>query len=148
MSNTKSKVAGAFFTGKCKWAKLKKPDDKYNKYTIQLQLDDYAKATLAAHKSMVEIKTAEDGTHYCSFGRPAKNAKGEEIGPPEVFDSNDHPYDGLIGNDSVVTVNVIFYDTRKGVGTRLMKVRVEELVPYEERSVGGFPKYDASKAPF
>lgn len=120
------------FVGPCKWAKVTKPDDKYNVYSINLYLND---AMLAKYKEsgiQVGVKEDDDGT-YVVFRRPVqKIIKGElvELGPPKV-DYNGKPLENFIGNGSVVEVDVAVYDSLKGKGHTLQSVRVKELVVYE-----------------
>lgn len=120
------------FTGPCKWAKVTKPDDKYNVYSINVYLNDEMLAKYAKSGMQMQIKEDEDGS-YVAFRRPVqKIIKGElvELGPPRVsYKGGD--LENLIGNGSIVEVDVAVYDSLKGKGHTLQEVKVKELVIYE-----------------
>jgi hypothetical protein len=59
-----------------------------------------------------------------------------EFGPPEVIDKNGDPFKETIGNGSTVTIRVAMFDTAKGVGHRLEKVRVDKHVVFERADAG------------
>jgi len=124
------------FTGVCKWAKLKQPDN-YGHYTIDLYLNDEQLLDFKATGLGLRIREDEGG-QYVRFRRPVtKLIKNQQVnfGPPTVI-KDGKKFDELVGNGSEVTVLVAIYDTQKGRGHTLEKVRVEKLVPYE----GGIPK--------
>lgn len=132
-----------YFDGPVKWAKVQPQqlDRKYNKYSINVYLDDVNLERFKESGSQTEIKTDDDGT-YVQFKRDnQKLIKGElvEFGVPEVFlkddQGKDKRFEGNIGNDSVVTVKVAIYDGAKGKGSRLESVRIDELVEYEPNKV-------------
>lgn len=119
-------------SGKAKWAKVYKPDDKYQNWTIQVYMDKDSLKTYQESGMSMAIKKDEDG-QYVTFRRPmAKLIKNElvKFNPPRVLDSNNQPFDKNIGNGSDVTVKVIVYDTIKGPGHRLEAVRVDKWVEY------------------
>ena len=122
-----------YLSGKCKWAKVRKPDEKYQNYQVPLYLDTKSLETLKASGMQLTIKTDDDGK-FVTLRRPvSKLIKGElvEFGPPKVFDKDNHEFhDGLIGNGSSLTCKVVVYDTIKGKGHRLESLRVENLVEY------------------
>ena len=122
------------FKGPCKWAKVFKPDSKYNLYSINLYLDAKTKADYQKSGIQVGIKTDDDGD-YVIFRRPhAKIIKGKmaELGPPRVEDKDLQPFEGSIGNGSIVEVTVDVYDSVKGKGHTLRNVKVLEHVAYEK----------------
>lgn len=129
-----------YFSGKCKWAKLAKPDAKYSNFGIDVYLD--AKSWDAFKKSDLQLKVKKDDDgSYVSFKRPvSKLIKGElvEFGPVETLDAEgDALPDGtLVGNGSDVTCKVVVYDSMKGKGHRLEAVRVDTLVEYKNDYVG------------
>lgn len=131
-----------FFTGATRWAKVRKPDEKYETYQVPLYLDETA---LKQYKdSGLQLKIKEDETgKFVVFKR--KHAefnswRKEHVtnGPPAVKIKRGSEYvdfpDGLIGNGSIVTCRVEAYDTpKRGPGTkghRLIAVAVEKLVEY------------------
>lgn len=128
-----------YFTGLAKWAKVYTPDDMYQKYSIDLFLDDESwelfneSGLLLQPKEVAEDQGEPFGT-CIRFSRPvSKEIKGALVnfGPPPVLDSEGLPMTDNIGNGSKVTVKVSVYDTRKGMGHRLESIRVDDLVPYE-----------------
>lgn len=131
--------------GKCKWAKLFKPESYQNgppKYSIQLYLDSANKAVFEGLKLKNHIKADEQG-EYVQLRRDhnpkiwdGKIIKGAEGGPPKVIDADGNPWDTsvLVGNGSVVSVILNVYDSKMGRGSRLSRVRVDTLVPYTPSS--------------
>lgn len=121
-----------YLSGTAKWAKLRKPDDKYNNFQCPLYLD---KKSLELYKTLglgLKVREDDEGT-FVTFKRPvSKMIKNEvvEFGPPKVLNADNTEFDGLVGNGSEVTVKISVYDTMKGPGHRLETVRVEKLVEY------------------
>lgn len=121
------------YCGKCKWAKVFKPDEKYGNYQIVLypnkpSLKAYIKA---GHQG--EIREDEDGQYVIFRRRPKVLTKKGDIwdkGPPKVLDADGEAFNKLIGNGSEVEITVEVYDTRKGLGTSLESVTVLEHVEY------------------
>lgn len=116
-----------YFTGKAKWAKVYKPDEKYNNYAINLEMDAPSKKEFDATGIRVQPKKDEsDGKTYYRFRR------SEEDGAPLVVDNQGEPFSKLIGNGSDVTVRVESYDSKKyGKGHRLMAVRINDWVEFD-----------------
>lgn len=127
-------MASSYFylSGKAKWAKLFKPDDKYKNWQIQVYMDADSMKIYDESGMTMQKKQDEDGT-YVTFRRPeAKVIKDElvKFDPPTVLDSEGNKLEQLVGNGSDVTIKVIVYDTMKGKGHRLEAVKVNKLVPY------------------
>ena len=127
-------MASSYFylTGKAKWAKLFKPDDKYKNWQIQVYMDD-ASMKIYDESGMTMAKKQDDDGEFVTFRRPeAKVIKDElvKFNPPEVIDANGEKLEQLVGNGSDVTIKVIVYDTMKGKGHRLEAVKVNKLIPY------------------
>lgn len=121
-----------YLSGKAKWAKLFKPDEKYKNWQIQVYLDDASMKTYDESGMTMQKKRDDDGI-FVTFRRPeAKVIKDElvKFDPPSVLDTDGNKLDQLVGNGSDVTVKVIVYDTMKGKGHRLEAVKVNKLVPY------------------
>ena len=124
------------FTGKCKWAKLQTPDEKYNNYTICLYLDKKQQKKLVDTGWMGDFKEDDDGT-FATFRRKPHilTKKGDVIkfGPPQVT-LGDEPFGGLVGNGSEVKVDVSFRDfvgkDGPGVAAKLEAVTITNLVEY------------------
>lgn len=128
------------FYGITKWCKVAQPDEKYNRYTLDLFLDD--KSWKLYNKSGLQLKVREgevetfDGEElkgeFLSFGRKAESIiKGElkKFDPPKLTHNN-KPFNGLVGNGSRVSIDVAVYDTMKGKGHRWDSINVLNLVEY------------------
>lgn len=129
------------FTGKTKWAKVQKPDDKFGEqWQLPLYMDE--KSWKDYEKSGIRLEVKKDketGEPFVTFRRKVKEMnwkKGamQENSPPKVLIANEYgeyvPFDGLIGNGSAVSVKVDVFDTRNGKGHRLVAVGVDDLVEY------------------
>lgn len=128
-----------YFSGEARWAKLREPDDKYNKYSIDLIMEPDVLAKFKTSGAQLKIRE-KDGTEFVTFNRPATSViKGDIVnhGPPEILDKDGEPLADniLVGNGSKVTLKVEVYDTVKGKGSRLAAVRVDDLVKYEKPEV-------------
>ena len=139
-----------YLKGKAQWAKLFKPDEKYNKYSIDLGMDQ-EEAEKFKKIGLKNTLKERDGLYWVSIRRdPDKlawiNGTQQPAGKPSVLDSDGHPLDKLVGNGSDVIVKLTTYDydnkNGKGVGSRLESVRVDKLVEYrkdgETKSEEGF----------
>ncbi len=124
------------FSGECKWAKVYKPDPKYMKYSIDLKLEGKDIDVFKAIGLKNTLK--EDG--WVTFRRdPSKEVwkDGKKVpgGPPSVVDASGNVSTELIGNGSMVTVQVSVYDYDnnfgKGKGSRLEVVRIDKLVEFK-----------------
>jgi len=127
-----------YLRGKTKWAMVRKPDEKYGNYKLNLYLNDASQKAFDDSGLQLEPKTDEDGKYYV-FRRPHEKMIKKEIvefGPPKVFNADNTEFDGLVGNGSEITVKVSVYDTMKGKGHRLESLRVEELVEYNPEGSG------------
>ena len=122
-----------YFTGVTKWAKVRKPDEKYQNFQVPLYMNGENLSKFKALGLGLRVKEDSEGT-FVTFKRPVeKLIKGEVVvfGPPKIFDKdNNELKETLIGNGSEVTVKVCVYDTVKGPGHRLESLRVDNLVEY------------------
>lgn len=137
-----------FLSGKAKWAKLITPDEKYQNWQTQLYMDEESMKLYDLSGMGMQKKKDEDGT-YVTFRRPmTKVIKGELIkfDPPEVIDEKGNLLKKPIGNGSEVTIKVIVYDTVKGKGHRLEKVKVNKLVEYTKEGAAVKPEVAAAQA--
>lgn len=123
-----------------KWAKVRKPDEKYNNFQVPLYMDEKSWNKFKESGCQLKINQDNDGK-YVTFKRRVNEfnyAKKENVenGPPEIkiLKGSDYvPFpEGLIGNGSLVTVRVDVYDTRNGKGHRLVSVGIDKLVEYKE----------------
>ncbi len=121
-----------------KWAKVRKPDEKYQNYTIDLYMTPASWKEFKASGLSMTPKRSDEG-EFVTFRRPeSKLIKNEVVtfGPPSVLNPDETEFEGLVGNGSEVTIKVVVYDTMKGKGHRLEAIRVDKLVPYEGNGEG------------
>ena len=144
-----------YIKGKAKWAKLFERNRDQGEYhtetdgvtSIELVLEKEELDKLKKSGSRLRPKITDDGLSV-RFRRPWKHQSIEEFGgPPQVVDADGNDWDDgvSIGNDSEVEVAYDVYDTKMGKGTRLVGVKVLDLVSYESET-SGEPK--AKKLPF
>lgn len=134
-----------YFRGTCKWAKVRKPDDRFGNYTIDLYLDDESWNKYEDSGLELKVREDEDGK-FLKFRRPEKKEiKGDvvHLGPPSVvFNTGETDDQGrsiyedrddnvLVGNGSVVVCRVHVYETVRGLGHTLEAVAVDDLVEYD-----------------
>lgn len=132
-------------------------------YTIQLELDEdnfnKLMATGAAKASKMKQKEVQKlGSTEIRLARKHKDRFDWASGAPKVMKADGSEWsfsdDGLIGNGSIVSVEVAVYTTSKATGTRLESVKVLDLVEYDEfkkssPTVGGYPiNTTSSEVPF
>lgn len=138
--------------GKANWAKVFEEnrdmvgyEDAYRScegaYTIQVELDrenfEKLASTGAAKASKAKAREVEKlGTVEIKFQRKHKDRFEWASGAPKVMKADGTEWsfadDGLIGNGSMVEVDVSVYTTSKATGTRLESVTVLDLVEYDE----------------
>lgn len=144
MSGTKA----IYLIGNCQWAKVKTPDDKFNKYNLDLYLTEGSWGTFEKSGIQVQRRESENGT-YVKLSRPVSKVMRNEVvemGPPKVLirevdetgEGHYVPFDGKIGNGSLVNCKVLVYDTRNGIGHTLDTVAVETLVPFDDQVKSDF----------
>ena len=137
-----------FFTGTCKWAMLNRPDEKFGKFQINVYLTPESWETFKESGIRVKSRTDADGEYVKFSCAPTYLIMGRktDVGSIPTVDAEGNPITDLIGNGSTVTVKVEVYDTKLGKGHRLMKVRVDNLIPYKKED--GEPAYEKPKGPF
>jgi len=132
----------AYFQGKGKWARLVRPDDKYNKWNVQLYLNAESLEKLRelqAEGVKNPIKKDDDG-YFANFSRPVNKLMAGKVvafTPPKVVDKDGIPYDKQIGNNSDLTVKCEVYQHKTPTGgkakaIRLESVRIDNLIPFEQ----------------
>lgn len=146
-----------YFTGKCRWAKLFKPDTKFapGAYKVDLILDKEQIKQFKALKLRNAIKVDDDGNQFVTLSRKLGTkpwAPEEEWGPPIVVDKDGNKFEKLIGNDSELACELVTYGGGdKFMGSRLEKVVVINHVAYErpadENAPEQAPKEGAAKKP-
>lgn len=132
-----------YFTGPCKWAKLKVPDEYRGekKWKVNVYLTKDSQKLLKQTGVPLKLREDDDGI-YVTFSRPTektynRDGKDETVqfSPPKVFDGELNEIDDLIGNGSIITAKVsVFPDKGSGPSHRLEAVRVDKLVKYEEKT--------------
>lgn len=131
-----------YFTGPCKWAKLKTPDE-YNgvkKWKINVYLNKNELKQLKDSGLRLKVKEDEDGS-FVTFNRDVEKDFGGEVKsfePPQILDSSNEPIDVLVGNGSTVTAKVAVFDSAMGKAHRLEKVRIDNLVEFVQEEEGEF----------
>lgn len=136
-----------YITGKCKYARTKKPDEKYEKWTITVYPDETSmKEVYKLIDEGIKNKLRKDEDGYnISFGRPTfiRSKKGPDIplAAPIVMNKDGVVIEDLIGDGSDVTVKLETYGGPgpRGVGrykaARLAAIRINNLVPYTRDSM-------------
>ncbi len=118
----------------CEWAKLYEHNhDSYGGKdfcSIDLLLNKEQVEKLKATGSKARPKFEESGKYRVKLRRNLENRIADFGGVPEVVDAEGNNFTKLIGNGSIVSVKFSVYDTKMGPGTRLEKVRVDELKEY------------------
>jgi hypothetical protein len=136
-----------YLQGKCNYAKFVTPDNKYQRWGLDLYFTEESLAKFKALKLKTHLKMSDDG-FFAKISRPvSKLIRGELVAflPPKIYDKEGMPMEGvLIGNGSDVTVKCEVYrytppgSKIKENAIRLESVRVDNLIPYE-------PKKDFTK---
>lgn len=126
-----------FFSGTAKWAGKKL--NKYDKYTLDLYMDEPSLAIYKTSGIRVLPKTDADGETFYKLSRDKvlnkKDGTVVDLGPPEFLNADATPFTGLVGNGSKVTVKVTAYPTGAGMGHRWEALRVDSLVEYKPNEV-------------
>lgn len=130
----------AYFTGECRWAKVYKPSEKYQKYEIDVLLDVPQYEEFSKFKFKTPGKM-ENGKFWVTMRRKV------EDGAPKVIDKDGKPLTTPIGNGSTVTVKIetYKYDNAygKGQGFKIDTICVDNLVIYDpekKTEVGSAPQ--------
>jgi hypothetical protein len=141
-----------YFSGISNWAKVHDPvpafdPNKPMEFKIDLIMDDSSWERFDKTGSTLKKRTSPQG-EYVTFRRPCEEV--DENGYPvpvkvQVLDKNNNPTSDWIGNGSKVTCKVEMFKTKMGTKNRLLSVRVDELVPYESKTIVGA---DEIESPF
>lgn len=161
-----------YLTGKAKWARLDRPDDKFANppvWSIQLYMDDktYQEfSKIKEEKGLLNVIKKDDDGYNVLLKRPTSKLMRGKLVPfsaPEVLEQDGKTplRSALVGNGSDVTCKVEMYSYNKPTGgkghaIRLMSVRVDNLIPYNaqrdfepdsqaERNVRGFDQQPANE---
>lgn len=138
------------FKGKIRWARVTEAakDTKYDKegiYTIDFYPENLDQFKASGIQS--EIKYNDEGNPYVRLRRKHEQLFKKEfkvLGPPQVkYQGKD--YTGTIGNDSTVYVNVETFPTAKGIGHRLSRITIIDLVEYKREET---PQEQDDEIPF
>ncbi len=129
---TNSTTKYYYLSGEISWPKFEKPDPKYDVYSVQIKLDEASEKVYQT--TGLKLRPKEDGS-ISIRRKPISLIKGVEtdIGPPVVLNADNTPFNfnsARIGNGTKATLKVSVYPTKMGPGHRLLKVRIDELIPY------------------
>jgi hypothetical protein len=125
-----------YFTGEVRWAKVHRPDQKYNKYSLDMLLD------MKQYKEMKDLGLKNGGKPDDSGDRSREGKmwvtfrRNKEDGPCSVVDASGDPVSTDIGNGSICTIKLgveTFTSPKYGKITRstVESVRVDKLVVYD-----------------
>ena len=126
-------------SGEVRWAKVQRPDSKFNYYGVELRPDAKSAGVLLA-SGITTLKPSKDGEGFYNFKRyPDKpvweNGNQRPAGPVSVFDVDGRETTVDIGNGSTVeiVIDVFPYNNTygKGVSSRLESVKIIDLVVFE-----------------
>ena len=139
-----NKASVHYVTGEAQWAKLY----EHNKdvfggkefYCVDLILEAGEADKLKASGTKLKVVKQEDGRFKVRFRRNHLNERIPEFGgPPVVINKDGEDFTALIGNGTIITLKYTVYPTAMGNGTRMEKVRIDNLVEYvrpEDSDIG------------
>lgn len=133
-----------YYSGKVKWAKVYKPDEKYGKYSLNFYPTTPEEVKeIKATGIKNGTKEDEDGVYYVFRSDTA----------PVVVDKDGQAFNDLIGNGSTCKVKLAveqFTSKKWGkvVRSALAGVQVEDLVVYEKPDTDGTFDGVKPKLPF
>lgn len=146
-----SKTEYIYIQGKVSWFRPKVPN-KWNKWSVQIHPNAKGLEVLRdlqAQGMKNQLKKDDDG-YYTTFSRPVtKETSGGRIlsfTPPEVFDKDGVPFDGMVGNGSDATLKIEVYSHNtpgggKAKAARWQSARIDNLIPFSsERDLNDFEK--------
>lgn len=120
--------------GKVQWAKLHKPDDMSGKYQVDLILDKDSKKQLEDLDILKHV-TIKDKDGKEKYDSPAIRLKSGEEYPPTIVDTDNMPFNDMIGNGSkmrfVANIKKYDYKGQKGLSCWLTKGLLLELEEIE-----------------
>lgn len=139
-----NKTEYIYLSGKADWYRPKAAN-KWNKWSFKFHPDA---ASLEILRDLQEeglknkISKDDDG-YFLSISRPVsketKTGKILTFLPPETFDKDGVPYDGMVGNGSDVTVKLEKYrytppGSPPSIAIRWFSTRIDNLVPFNPDS--------------
>ncbi len=125
-------------TGIAMWAYTKTPDTKFDAcWRITVILSE-AEAKKLKDAGLKVTRNDDTGVPEYKFKRNVDKKKaGAVVGtnpPPRVVDAAKQPFDGIIGNGSIVNVQFApfswEYKGKKGTGADLVAIQIVDLVPF------------------
>lgn len=127
------------FTGYAKWASIQRPNTAYeHKWCIDVYPTEGTIKKL--EKRGFNVKTDKEGKKFLHVKKKTMKADGSPNKQP-TCSLEGEPFDGLIGNGSLVHVYFGYRDYtirgNKGVATYLNHVDVIELVPFGDKKSAG-----------
>lgn len=129
------------------WAHVVKPNTKFDPvYSIDVIVGKEEAEVLEL--SGLTVKEDDRGL-VCVFRRKAFKKDGSPANQPSVVDAKRHPYNGTVGNGSLVNVQYRVYDwtfgNKKGTSADLIAVQVLTLNEYADDTIS-FEEEDGFEA--
>lgn len=131
------------FKGKVNWARVKEgqKDTKFDPGGVY-NIDFYPNNVSRFIETGIQTQSREDedGVFFKvkRYHEQFLNKESVIFGPPKITLNNgtgNVPFDGNIGNGSVVILDIAIFDTRKGKGHRVESLEILELVEYDGKEV-------------
>jgi len=119
--------------GKAHWCSVQAPNDKFPPpvYVVDLEVDESNAATLRADGITVKEK---DGLLFIKAKRKQFRKDGTLNTKPNCVDANKRPFEDLIGNGSLVNLQVNAFDWefagKKGRSLDFVGIQVLDLVEF------------------
>lgn len=131
----------AVIKGKVMWAKVHKPDTKFEPtWEVIVMLSKEQAKSLKSEG--LNVKVDDNGEFYVRLRRKALTKDGSPNTPPRVLDAEGNPFNKLIGNGSTCAVQYFVseynYKGKTGKKTTLMGVKILDLVPFERDELAEF----------
>ena len=132
--------------GKAHWASVQAPNDKFPPpvYCVDLEIDESNAATLRAVGITVKEK---DGLLFVKAKRKQFRKDGTLNTKPNCVDAQKRPFESLIGNGSLVNLQVNVFDwefaDKKGKSLDFVGIQVLDLVEFS----GTSDEFEASETP-
>lgn len=135
------KTKTLFIPGKAMWCKAKEPDPEYGNYEIDWYVSDEWDKIIQDEGIQLKRRENEEGVFYKFKRKHEGMIKGElvKFGPPAIKIATGPEVDGivptadytdLVGNGSEGYLKVEVYRGGKGVGTRWVGLRIDNLVEF------------------
>lgn len=123
--------------GTAYWAHVQKPNTRFEPvYSVDLVVDKEVAQEL--EQQGLNVKEDDRGL-VCVIRRKVYDKHGKERPKPKVVDAKKNPFEGAVGNGSLVNVQYRpfkwTYGNKSGVSADLIGVQVLELNEYEDDKI-------------